>query len=74
MTHTAEHEPTEAEIQKAAYYLYRESGCLPGHETDHWFAAKELLRHRHGRHGTHETHQPPAPPLNVPITRARPSL
>jgi hypothetical protein len=50
-THQPEHEPTEAEIQKAAYYLYLESGCIPGHEIDHWLAAKELLRHHHGRDG-----------------------
>ena len=44
-------EPTEAEIQSAAYHLWLESGCLSGRELYHWLAAKELLRHRHGHEG-----------------------
>jgi len=64
MTRPPPHEPTEAEIQKAAYYLYLESGCAPRRELDHWFAAKELLRHHHGRDGgrLHGHH----PPVSVP--------
>lgn len=42
-------EPTEVQIQKEAYYLWLASGCEPGRALDHWLAAKELLRHRHGR-------------------------
>ena len=42
-------EPSEAEIQKVAYRLWIEGGCLQGVERDNWFAAKELLRHHHGR-------------------------
>ncbi|MBI5689328.1 MAG: DUF2934 domain-containing protein [Verrucomicrobia bacterium] len=42
-------EPTEAEIQHAAYLLWVESGKLPGRDLENWLAAKELLRHRHGR-------------------------
>jgi len=49
MNTTQEHEPTEAEIQKAAYYLWLESGCASGRELEHWLAAKELLKHHHGR-------------------------
>ena len=45
----AAHEPTEAEIQKKAYYLWLEGGCREGTELDNWFAAKELLLHHHGR-------------------------
>lgn len=41
-------EPSEAEIQKAAYRLWVEGGCLEGVELDNWLAAKELLRHHHG--------------------------
>lgn len=41
-------EPTEAEIQHAAYLLWLESGKAPGRDLDNWLAAKELLRHRHG--------------------------
>lgn len=42
-------EPTEAEIQQEAYHLWLESGCPTGRDVEHWFAAKELLRHRHAR-------------------------
>ena len=42
-------EPTELEIQHAAYLLWLESGKAPGRDLDNWLAAKELLRHRHGR-------------------------
>jgi hypothetical protein len=42
-------EPTETEIQHAAYLLWLESGQTPGRDLEHWFAAKELLRHRHAR-------------------------
>ncbi len=50
-------EPAEAEIQQVAYRLWMENGCPSGVETDHWFAAKELLRHHHGR--VHVPHQLP---------------
>jgi hypothetical protein len=39
------HEPCEAEIQKAAYYLWQEKGCPDGHDLDNWLEARELLRH-----------------------------
>ena len=41
--------PTEAEIQKAAYYIWLAGGCLPGHDLENWLAAKEYLKHHHGR-------------------------
>lgn len=41
-------EPTEAEIQHAAYLLWLESGKAPGRDLDNWLAAKELIKHRHG--------------------------
>lgn len=45
-------EPNEAEIQKLAYHLWIDGGCLEGVELDNWLAAKELIRHRHGQaHG-----------------------
>ncbi len=44
-----QHEPTEEEIQHAAYYLWLESGRPTGSDLENWFAAKELLRHHHGR-------------------------
>ena len=42
-------EPSEADIQKCAYFLWKEAGGQPGREVDFWLAAKERLRHRaHG--------------------------
>ena len=46
-------EPTEEQIQKAAYHLWLEQGRPVGCELDTWLAAKELLRHHHGRGGLH---------------------
>jgi hypothetical protein len=43
------HEPTEQEIQHAAYLLWVENGRPEGRDLEHWFAAKEMLCHRHGR-------------------------
>jgi hypothetical protein len=42
-------EPTEAEIQHAAYLIWVEEGRPEGRELEHWMAAKELLRHRPSR-------------------------
>jgi len=42
-------EPTEAEIQHAAYLLWIENGRPEGRDLEHWLEAKELLCHRHGR-------------------------
>lgn len=50
--HAAPHaapEPTEAEIQHEAYLLWLEAGRPAGRDLEHWLAARELLRHRHGR-------------------------
>lgn len=35
----------EEDIQKCAYFLWKEEGCPSGHDLDLWLAAKELLRH-----------------------------
>ena len=43
------HPPSEAEIQHAAYLLWIEDGQPEGRDQEHWFAAKEMLCHRHGR-------------------------
>ncbi|MEO6001951.1 MAG: DUF2934 domain-containing protein [Opitutus sp.] len=40
-------EPTEAEIQHAAYLLWLENGRPEGQDLSHWLAAKQLLCHRH---------------------------
>ena len=42
-------EPTEAQIQHEAYLLWLEEGRPAGRDLEHWLAARELLRHRHGR-------------------------
>ena len=42
-------EPTEAQIQHEAYLLWLEAGRPAGRDLEHWLAARELLRHRHGR-------------------------
>ena len=51
MTASPEPEPGEAEIQKAAYFIWLASGCQPGHDLENWLAAKEYLKHHHGRSG-----------------------
>lgn len=48
-TSAVECEPTEAEIQHAAYLLWIEDGRPEGSELEHWMQAKQMLVHRHGR-------------------------
>jgi hypothetical protein len=45
-------QPTEAEIQHAAYLIWLEDGRPEGRELEHWLTAKEMLCHRHGRDAT----------------------
>ena len=42
-------EPTEAEIQHAAYLLWVEDGRPEGRNLEHWQQAREMLAHRHAR-------------------------
>lgn len=42
-------QPSEPEIQHAAYLLWIEEGRPEGRDLQHWLAAKEMLLHRHGR-------------------------
>jgi hypothetical protein len=54
-------EPTEAQIQHEAYRLWLEEGRPAGRDLEHWLAARELLRHRHGRApAVAESHSAPA--------------
>lgn len=46
---SSKQEPTEAQIQHAAYLLWIEAGRPKGRDQEHWFAAREMLRHRRGR-------------------------
>jgi len=39
-------EPTEQQIQHAAYYLWEEEGRPVGRDSEIWFAARERLKHR----------------------------
>jgi hypothetical protein len=48
-TATPPAEPSEAEIQHAAYMLWIENGRPEGRDLEHWLAAREMLCHRHGR-------------------------
>lgn len=52
------HEPTEAEIQKEAYYLWIENGRPEGHDHEIWHTARAILRHAHGHADAH--YCPPA--------------
>ncbi len=59
------HDPSEAEIQRQAYHLWIDGGCLEGVEVDNWLAAKELLNHRQGHahgHAARGTHPVPFDP------------
>ena len=47
------HEPTEEEIQHAAYFLWIEQGRPKDCELENWFAARERLRHHSGRTPQH---------------------
>lgn len=42
-------DPTEAEIQHAAYLIWIEDGRPEGRDLEHWLTAKEMLMHRRGR-------------------------
>ena len=41
--HLPPFEPAEADIQRCAYFLWREEGCPSGCDLDIWFAAKAGL-------------------------------
>ena len=56
-------EPTEQEIQHAAYLLWIEGGRPEGRDLEHWLEAKEMLCHRHGRDATTRK---PAPEISPP--------
>jgi len=59
-------EPSEEQIQIAAYYLWLESGRAHGRDVEHWFAAREMLRHQHreapGTRGKKRQATPLVPP------------
>ena len=57
--------PSDRAISDCAYDLYQQSGCVPGRDDEHWFAASDSLRAR-----------PPAPvpaaAPNLPFETAEP--
>ncbi len=63
-------EPTEAEIQHVAYLLWLEGGEQPDRDLEYWFAAKELLRHRHAPASGHKKGKVSPIPPSVPVTPA----
>ena len=63
-------QPTETEIQHAAYLLWVEDGQPEGRDSEHWFAAKEMLCHRHGR-DSKTSRQAPEIAAPAPKSRAR---
>lgn len=49
--HLSEHfEPAEADIQKCAYFLWKEEGSPSGRDLDIWLRARELVRHHAATH------------------------
>ncbi|AOS43303.1 hypothetical protein Verru16b_00346 [Lacunisphaera limnophila] len=38
-------EPSERDIQHAAYLLWEQAGCPPGRDEEFWFSAQARLRH-----------------------------
>ena len=64
-------EPAEADIQKQAYHLWIDGGRVEGVERDNWFAAKELVKHRHGRAHGHAVRG--AHPETKPARQGEPS-
>lgn len=58
------HEPTEEQIQHAAYLLWVEEGRPEGRDCGHWFAARELLAHHHGRNATDPHRSKPHTSIN----------
>ncbi len=63
-------EPTQEEIQHAAYFLWLERGRPVGCDLDLWLEARERLRHRHvGPDGA----GPDPVPLHFPPVQPRPA-
>lgn len=60
-------EPTEQEIQHAAYLLWVEAGRPDGRDLEFWHAAREMLLHRHGRDASTGR---PAPEVTAPARRS----
>ena len=43
-------DPSDSEIQHAAYLLWMDSGRPDAHDIEIWLAAKEMLTHEHAPH------------------------
>lgn len=51
--HPASAEPLEDDIRAYAYHLYEQSGCVLGHDLDHWLEAKACIVANIPREETH---------------------
>lgn len=57
-----------SEIQRVAYEIYLEHGSLPGHQTEDWLAAEEIILSRIESDREREAHigkNPPARDMHV---------
>ena len=66
-------EPSNEEVQKAAYLLYLASGCVPGHDLENWLAARERITSQHPFSDKTEQNSMPVKlhfPLNANASRA----
>lgn len=50
LTTVTPREPSDSEIQCAAYLLWLDSGRPASHDRELWFAAREMLCHQHAPH------------------------
>lgn len=57
-------EPTEQEIQHAAYFLWEQAGKPAGRDHEMWFAARERLRH----HARTRAAAPRGPAAGLPLS------
>jgi hypothetical protein len=62
--HSITHDPSDQEIQHAAYYLWQEEGRPTYRDLEIWLAAKERLKHTVSSGGTAH------PPKNA-VSQAR---
>ena len=66
-------EPSDDEVQKAAYLLYLASGCVPGHDLENWLAAREKITSQRRFSDKNEQKQAPVKlhfPLNANASRS----
>ena len=45
---TLVHQEVDEQVRQQAYELWQQEGCPNGRALDHWLAAGEIIRRRHG--------------------------